>query len=80
MTHDVEPLTTRILAAKLVDLEKGNQPQTVPAIPKPKGNSYSLQKKMGLEDDTVKYDEIRVRSDLPRLSSSYHGSRPSGRS
>lgn len=76
----MEPLTIRILTAQLVDLEKTTQPQeTILAIPRPKGNSYNLQKKMGLEDDTMKYDEIRVCPDSPQLSGSHRASRPSGR-
>ena len=69
-----------LLEAKVADLEKANTPQqTVPAIPVPKGNSYSLQKKMGLEDDSVKYDEIRVCSNLNLLPGPHHGSRLFGR-
>jgi len=58
---------TLILIAKVDDLQKANQPQLA-VIPKPKGSSYNLQKKMGLEDDPVKYDEIKVRCHSPFLS------------
>ena len=34
-----------------------------------------LAKKIGLGDNSVKYDEIRVRPDSPLLSSSHHKSR-----
>jgi len=82
MVHLVVPLTIPILAAKIADLQKSNQPQSaVPVIPKPKGSSYSLQKKMGLEDDPMKYDEIRVRSTthLHIITSIHCTSRRSGR-
>lgn len=69
-TASLDPLTTPILAAKVVDLQKSNQPQPViPVIPKPKGNSYNLQKKMELEDDPVKYEEIKVCCHSPLLLS-----------
>ena len=68
--HPVDSLTTPILAARIADLQKANQLQPVtPVIPKPKGSSYSLQRMMGLEDDAVKYDEIRVRPHSPFLPS-----------
>jgi hypothetical protein len=57
----MDPLTTPILVAKVADLQKTGQPQPVVAIvPKPKGSSYNLQRKMGLDDDPVKYNEIKV--------------------
>lgn len=59
-------LTTPI--AKVATLQNTDRPQpVVPVIPKPKGISYSLRKKMGLEDDPVKYDEIKVRCHPPFL-------------
>jgi len=55
------PTDDSILTAKVVNLQKANQPQPVVTVtPKPKGNSYNPQKKMGLEDDPMKYDEIKV--------------------
>jgi hypothetical protein len=66
----VDPLTTPILIAKVADLEKAGPSQSVaPVIPKPKGSSYDLRKKMGLDDDPVKYDEIKVCLCSPFLSS-----------
>ena len=57
--HSTNSLTA--LIAKIAGLQKADQPQLVDlVIPKPKGDLYSLQQKMGLEDDPVKYDEIRV--------------------
>jgi len=47
-------------------LQKAGQPQlAILIVPKPKGSSYSLQKKMGLDDDLAKYDEIKVRRHSP---------------
>ena len=61
MLHSADPLTTPILIAKVADLQKAGPSQLVaPVVPKPKGSSYNLQKKMGLNDDPVKYDEIKV--------------------
>ena len=66
--YSVDSPTAPILAAQVVNLQNTNHSQPiVPVIPRPKGNSYSLQEKMGLEDDPEKYDVIRVRRRSPFL-------------
>jgi hypothetical protein len=68
--HSADLLTTPILTAKVASLQKTSQPQpVVPVIRKPKGSSYNLQEKMGLSDDSVMYDEIRVCRYSPFLPS-----------
>ena len=53
--------TTFLLTERVANLERANNPQNdIPMIPKPKGNSYNLQQKMGLEDDPEKYEAIKV--------------------
>ena len=57
----VDSLTVPIFTAQVTNLQNTNHPQPIiPVIPRPKGNSHSLQEKMGLGDDPEKYDVIRV--------------------